>query len=107
MVMDFESKQVKSMEELNQVSDKLQEIECKKLNHEWNVENLNAEINALKDRCSRQQDLFKEKFQCEINKLKSEYSVEKCKLAKEITKLADKAHDLQVYKSKYKLKGSM
>ena len=97
MIKDMESRELKSHEELLQVSEKLKELESEKLHQEWDIENFNAEIASLKERCARQENIFKEKFQSEINRLKSEFSAEKCRLAKEFESLADKAHSLQVF----------
>lgn len=96
MIKDSESREVKYLAEIDKVTTKLHDLETNHFNNEWNVENLNAEILALKEKCSRQEHLFREKFQSEVSRLKSEYSAEKCKLAKEMECLADKAHELQV-----------
>ena len=96
MIKDLDSREVKYMTEFDKVNAKLQEMEDNHMSNQWNFQNLDAEILALTEKCSRQENLFREKFQSEINRLKSEYSAEKFKMAKEIERLADKAHELQV-----------
>jgi hypothetical protein len=96
-IKELESQQLVSLSQFDTVSLRLQEIEANRLDDELTKEIENAEILALREQCSRQESLFKEKFQSELNRVKSEYSADKIKLVKEIEKLADKAHELQVF----------
>lgn len=96
MVKESELKEIKSMDEFDKIKTQLHEMEASYKNNGWNREVLDAEIAALKEKCSRQEILFRDKFQSEINRIKSEFSAEKFKMAKEIEILADKNHELQM-----------
>ncbi len=99
MVKGLESEKMRSLAEFDQVVEKLQTIEANHLDHDFIKLNENAEIVALREQLKRQEIIFKEKFQSEVNRVKSEYAADKMKLVKEIEQLADKNHELQVCKS--------
>jgi hypothetical protein len=99
MVKGLESEKMRSLAEFDQVVEKLQTIEANHLDRDFIKLNENAEILALREQLKRQEIIFKEKFQSEVNRVKSEYAADKMKLVKEIEQLADKNHELQVCKS--------
>ena len=96
LVKDLENKELLHLEELKDISAKFHSLEQEKLVNVWTQDSLNSEISILRDKFIRQENFYKEKLKAELNRLKNDFTAEKCRLAKEIDSLAAKNYDLQV-----------